>query len=81
MWVIDLALKRWYIIFMNAYVLKVGRKAHGVRNRQSEYISHEGKSVVVLEMFCGRKAREDEVNDAQEVTCGTCVLGVRKASA
>lgn len=63
---------------MSAYTLKTGRKAHAVRNRQSEYVGHEGKNIVVLELYCGRKVQETDVKSAPELSCGSCAKGVRK---
>lgn len=65
---------------MSAYTLRTGRKAHEVRNRQEEYVGSEGKNVVVLEMFCGRKTQEANAKPAPEVTCGSCAKGVRKVA-
>lgn len=64
---------------MQVVRLKTGRKAHAVRNRQSEYVGHEGKNVVTLETFCGRHVLEEEAQVAVELTCGSCTKGTRKA--
>lgn len=66
---------------MSAFTLKSGRKAHAVRNRQNEYVGQEGKNVIILEMYCGRKVREFDAKSADESTCKSCAKGVRKAGA
>lgn len=54
-------------------------KAHTVRNEQTEYLSREGRSVTVYEMFCGRKRRADDCVEVESADCKTCLKGAAKS--